>query len=107
MKGQVMAKEVIESTKAARDKFGHNYGSESIELSEDDLKALQDGKTIAYDFNGEEYTAFIVVTKEPQWTNNSTNSLYNNCIKQYKNLTTWVQRKLVTLQINWTVSRKI
>lgn len=40
---------VIENTQKAQDKFGHGWGSEWNQLSENDIKALQDGKQLAFD----------------------------------------------------------
>ena len=50
--------EIIENTKRGRDSFGHLYGSETFAITEDDIKALIDGKQIASTIN-EEYTIFI------------------------------------------------
>ena len=49
---------IIENTKRGRDSFGYLYGSETFVITEDDIKALMNGKQIASTIN-EEYTIFI------------------------------------------------
>ena len=50
--------EIIENTKRGRDSFGYSYGSETFAITEDDIKALIDGKQLASTVN-DEYTIFI------------------------------------------------
>lgn len=54
---------IIENTGIAKDKFGHNYGSETLKLTSKMMKALKSGKCIAREINGGEYTLFIVPEK--------------------------------------------
>lgn len=49
--------EIIENTKEARDKFGRWWGCENVILTREHIKALLDGKCIAW--NDGEYTHFL------------------------------------------------
>lgn len=50
---------IIENNRKGRDNFGHNYGSEDHRISKEDIQALLDGKALACEINGGEYTLFI------------------------------------------------
>lgn len=52
---------IIENTPEARDKFGHNFGSQIFTITINDIEALQSGKQLACDINGGEYALFIVL----------------------------------------------
>lgn len=54
---------VIDNTIAARDAFGHGYGSGTILLNREHLDALEDGKVLA--LNDGEYTHFIQIVRSP------------------------------------------
>jgi hypothetical protein len=55
---------IIENTREAQDEYGHNYGSDTYYISKEDIKALLDGKQLACDINGNEYSLFIVLKEE-------------------------------------------
>jgi len=55
---------IIENTREARDNFGHNHGSENIELTDKMMKALYLGKCIAILVENE-YTIFV---EREEWT---------------------------------------
>lgn len=52
---------IIENTDKARDKFGWNYGGEILEVTKEDLEQIINGKCLAAEVNGGEYTEFIVL----------------------------------------------
>lgn len=52
-------KEIIENTIEAKREFGYCYGLFPIELTQADIKALNEGKCIAATINAEEYSVFI------------------------------------------------
>ena len=56
--------EIIENTEEARNEFGHCYGSERVEVSEEKIKALLNGKCLAFYVNGGEYSMFITLKKK-------------------------------------------
>lgn len=53
--------EIIEATKEAQDKYGHNYGSETLIITQEHIKALKNGKCLASDDG--EYSTFIIFEK--------------------------------------------
>lgn len=55
---------IIENTREARDEYGHNYGSSIYVMSKNDIQALLDGKQLACEINGNEYSLFIVLDEE-------------------------------------------
>ena len=55
---------IIENTKEAQDEYGHNYGSDTYYISKEDIQALLDGKQLACNINGNEYSLFIVLKEE-------------------------------------------
>ena len=55
---------IIENTREAQDEYGHNYGSETYNISLKDMYALFNGKQLACDINGNEYTLFIKISDE-------------------------------------------
>lgn len=59
----------IEDTNEARDKFGHNYGSETKILTIKNIEELRKGKILATDINGCEYTLFLELEKcgDKEW----------------------------------------
>jgi hypothetical protein len=59
--------EIIPATRKAANKYGHMFGSELIVLSPIHIKALLDGKMLA--FGVDEYSAFVILDnqrKEPK-----------------------------------------
>ena len=54
-------KAIIESTEEARDAFGECWGAFNLALNSDDIRALQDGKTVAVKINWREYSMFITL----------------------------------------------
>lgn len=55
---------IIENTQEAQDEYGHNYGSDTYYISKEDIQALLDGKQLACDINGNEYSLFIALKEE-------------------------------------------
>lgn len=55
---------IIENTKEAKMDFGIAHGVEKIELTNEMIDALKDGKCIAVDINCGEYVGFITLKKE-------------------------------------------
>lgn len=55
---------IIENTKKAQNEFGHNYGSDTYYISKEDIQALLNGKQLACEINGNEYSLFIVLEGE-------------------------------------------
>ena len=55
---------IIENTREAQDEYGHNYGSDIYVMSKNDIQALLDGKQLACEINGNEYSLFIVLDEE-------------------------------------------
>jgi len=53
--------EIIENTQEARAKYGYRYGAQYLEITEKDMAALRDGKTLAS--NDGEYTTFLGLAK--------------------------------------------
>lgn len=53
--------EIIENTETAMNKYGHFYGSSTLELTLEQFNAIKDGKCIAC--NDGEYSTFIVLEK--------------------------------------------
>ena len=51
----------LDNTEEARREFGYGYGSDHTIITEDDIKALRDGKILA--FSDGEYSHFIVYKK--------------------------------------------
>lgn len=51
--------EIIDNTDEAKDKYGHMYGSSTLELTEEQFQAIRDGKCIAC--NDGEYSTFVVL----------------------------------------------
>ena len=54
----------LHQTIEAQDEFGHNYGSATYYISKEDIQALLDGKQLACEINGNEYSLFIVLEGE-------------------------------------------
>ncbi|MFX1589460.1 MAG: hypothetical protein ACFFC1_15010 [Promethearchaeota archaeon] len=52
---------IIEATNEAADKYGHYYGSDLIELNNKHIKALREGKMLAW--NDSEYATFVILKK--------------------------------------------
>lgn len=50
---------IIENNRKGRDDFGHNYGSADYKISKENIQALLNGKALACEINGNEYTLFI------------------------------------------------
>ena len=50
---------IIDNTREAQDEYGHNYGSETNYITLEDIHALLQGKQLACDINGNEYSLFI------------------------------------------------
>lgn len=55
--------EIIENTKKSQDEYGHSYGSSTVVLTDEQMKALKNGKQLA--FNDGEYSTFLTM-KEPE-----------------------------------------
>lgn len=53
---------IIENTDKAREEYGTLWGINYINISEEDIKALYEGKCLAYDDG--EYSTFITLDKE-------------------------------------------
>lgn len=51
--------EIIENTEKAENEFGRCYGSFKIELTDEEIEALKEGKELATTINAKEYTIFI------------------------------------------------
>lgn len=51
--------EIIENTEKAENEFGRCYGSFKIELTNEEIEALKEGKELATTINAKEYTIFI------------------------------------------------
>jgi hypothetical protein len=56
--------EPIENTSEARAQFGENYGAFEFPLTHEQIEGLLEGKVIAFDINGREYTGFLSLKKE-------------------------------------------
>lgn len=54
--------EILDQTEAAMRGYGYRYGADCVNLREEHIKALLDGKVIA--FNDSEYTTFLRLVKE-------------------------------------------
>jgi|WetSurMetagenome_2_1015567.scaffolds.fasta_scaffold31821_5 hypothetical protein len=52
---------IIENTEIAQKEFGCAWGAEWNQITEDDIKALKDGKQLA--FNDGEYVHFLSMSK--------------------------------------------
>ena len=52
---------IIDNTKEARENYGHLHGSTILELTQEQLDAIKDGKCLAW--NDGEYSKFIVLKK--------------------------------------------
>ena len=55
--------EIIENTYEAKEKFGFNYGAETHFITKEDIEALLNGKALATDISGGEYSLFIELEK--------------------------------------------
>jgi hypothetical protein len=55
---------VIEPTEEGVDSFGTGNGSELLEVSREDVKALLAGKAWAFEVNGGEYAHFVVLKRD-------------------------------------------
>lgn len=55
--------EIIENTKKSQDEYGHRYGSSTVVLTDEQMKALKNGKQLAFDDG--EYSTFLTM-KEPE-----------------------------------------
>ena len=53
---------VIEPTLKAIEEYGTNCGYEVVELNEDDINAIRNGKMLAFDDG--EYSTFLIYNKE-------------------------------------------
>lgn len=51
--------EIIENTKQGEDTYGHGYGSNTVVITNEHIKALLNGKQLA--FNDGEYSHFITM----------------------------------------------
>ena len=49
--------EIIEMAPEALDKYGHNYGSDIIKLTQEHIDAIKEGKALAW--NDGEYSTFV------------------------------------------------
>ncbi len=56
--------EIIDNNQESKDEFGHNYGSDTKYMSREDIDALLNGRLLATDINGGEYTLFIALCPE-------------------------------------------
>lgn len=54
---------VIDNDEKSEREFGYYYGSETFEISRDDIQALLDGKELATTINCDEYSIFIQLAK--------------------------------------------
>lgn len=54
--------EILEASDEEREKYGHRFGSDTIVLSPEHIKALQDGKMLAW--NDSEYSTFVVLAND-------------------------------------------
>lgn len=54
--------EIINASKEAADQFGHGYGSDLIRLTQEHIKALEEGKMLAW--QDSEYSTFVILDKE-------------------------------------------
>jgi hypothetical protein len=52
---------IIENTEKEQKKFGYNYGVDFLKVNRDDIQKLLDGKCLAYDINGGEYSLFVTI----------------------------------------------
>lgn len=52
---------IIENTHEAAKEFGFNYGADSYTITKEDIQALLDGKALAAEVNGGEYSIFIAL----------------------------------------------
>ena len=50
---------IIENTKEGRDDFGYCYGFDEHTITKEQIQALLDGKALAVEINGGEYSLFI------------------------------------------------
>ena len=51
--------EILEATQTAANEYGHGYGSDLIRLNPKHIKALQDGKMLAW--SDSEYSTFVML----------------------------------------------
>lgn len=58
--------EIIENTFEAKNEFGFCYGAETYAITNDDIKALLEGKMLATTINGDEYSMFIRLEEEKE-----------------------------------------
>lgn len=56
--------ETIEPTDEAQEQFGNRYGSELLEVTEEQIMALLEGKAWDFEVNGGEYAAFVVMKRK-------------------------------------------
>lgn len=56
--------ELIENTPEARAQFSENYGAFEFPLTREQIEGLLEGKVVAFDINGREYTGFLSLKKE-------------------------------------------
>lgn len=52
---------IIENSRADRDTYGHGYGSSTVVITPDHIKALRNGKALAIPINGGEYVNFLAM----------------------------------------------
>ena len=55
---------IIENTKKAQEDFGHNYGSKHFSITQEEIKALLNGKQLASTISDEEYSIFVSLKEE-------------------------------------------
>ena len=58
--------EIIENTYNAQDEYGHCYGSETYNISKEDIEALLNGKQLATTINCGEYSIFIKLSSKEE-----------------------------------------
>lgn len=54
---------VIDNNEKSEMEFGYCYGTETFEVSRDDIRSLLDGKELATTINCDEYSIFIRLAK--------------------------------------------
>ena len=52
---------IIENTYEAAKEYGFNYGADDYIITKEDIQALLDGKALAAEVNGGEYSIFIAL----------------------------------------------
>lgn len=60
--------EIMEASEEDQNQYGHRFGSDTIVLSPEHIKALQDGKMLAW--NDGEYSTFVVLENDQIIRNN-------------------------------------